>query len=61
MEREISIMNGDERVGLNAFAKAIVTSTILGMLKSLHGVDVEREIRITISAGEKTPRVRGGQ
>ncbi|HVP17369.1 MAG TPA: hypothetical protein VMU36_00130 [Spirochaetia bacterium] len=53
MEREISIMNGDERVGLNSFSKAIVTSTILGMLRSLHGVDVEQEIRITISAAKK--------
>lgn len=53
MEREISIASGDERVGLNTFAKAIVTSTILGMLTSLHGIDLEREIRITISAAKK--------
>ncbi len=50
MERELSIVNGGDIVGLNGFAKAIVTSTILGMLKSLRDVDVDREIRITISA-----------
>ena len=53
MEREISVMNGDERVDLNAFAKGIVTSTILGMLRALRGVDVEREIHITIQAAQR--------
>ncbi len=53
MERELSIMNGGDLVELNGFTKAIVTSTILGMLSSLRDVDVEREVRITISAVAK--------
>ncbi len=55
MERELSIMCGTDQVGLNEFARAIVTSTILGMLGSLRDVDVEREIRITISARAGKP------
>jgi hypothetical protein len=50
MERELSILNGGDLVGLNGFTKKIVLNTLLGMLQSLHGVDVEREIRITIPA-----------
>lgn len=53
MEREISLVNGDKRVDLNKFTKGIVTSTILGMLQSLRGVDVEREIHIIISAAKR--------
>ena len=54
MERELSIVSGGDQVGLNVFVKSIVTSTILGMLRSLHGVDVDREIRITISAASES-------
>ncbi|MGA2613258.1 MAG: hypothetical protein ABSG38_07390 [Spirochaetia bacterium] len=50
MERELSILNGGDLVGLNGFTKKIVMNTLLGMLQSLHDVDVEREIRIVISA-----------
>lgn len=56
MERELSIMNGDELVGLNGFVKRMVLNTLLGMMRSLHGVDVDREIRITISAAENRAR-----
>ncbi|MGO9409199.1 MAG: hypothetical protein ACLQCB_00460 [Spirochaetia bacterium] len=56
MERELSIMNGDDLVGLNGFVKSFVLSTLLGMLRSLHDVDVEREIRITISAAGRPDR-----
>ncbi len=52
MERELSIMNGDQLVGLNGFVKTIVLNTLLGMLESLRDVDVEGEIRIRISAAK---------
>ncbi len=58
MERELSIVNGGDLVGLNGFAKSIVTSTILGMLRSLHGIDLDREIRITILAATESPDKR---
>ncbi len=50
MERDLSIMNGDQLVGLNGFAKTIVLNTLLGMLSSLRDVDLDGEIRISISA-----------
>jgi hypothetical protein len=50
MERELSIVNGEELVGLNGFVKKIVLNTLLGMLQSLHDINVDSEIRITISA-----------
>ena len=53
MERELSILNGDDLVSLNGFTKTFVLNTLLGMLRSLHDVDVEREIRITIPAAAR--------
>jgi len=53
MERELSILNGDDLVSLNGFTKTFVLNTLLGMLRSLHDVDVEREIRITIPAAPR--------
>jgi hypothetical protein len=53
MDRQIEILTSGERVELNAFAERIVLSTLLGLLGSLHGVDTEREIRITIGAAKK--------
>jgi hypothetical protein len=52
MERELSITNGDDLIGLNGFVKSFVLNTLLGMLRSLHDVDVDREIHITISAAK---------
>jgi len=59
MERELSIMNGEELVGLNGFVKSFVLNTLLGMMKSLRDVDVEGEIRIRISAARPAERPRG--
>ncbi len=53
MERELSILNGGDIVALNGFTKSIVMRTIIGMLGSLKDVDVDREIRITISASNE--------
>jgi hypothetical protein len=52
MERELLILNGGDPIELNGFVKSIVTGAILGMLQSLHGIDMDREIRITISSAE---------
>jgi len=61
MERELSIMNGDQLVGLNGFVKSIVMNTLLGMLQSLRDVDVTGEISIRISAAApaEAPRRSG--
>jgi len=54
MERDLSITSGDELVGLNGFVKRIVLNTLLGLLESLHDLDTNKEIRITISAASHT-------
>jgi hypothetical protein len=59
MERELSIMNGDELVGLNGFVKRIVLNTLLGMLQSLRDVDLDGEFRIRISAARPPGQSRG--
>ncbi len=56
MEREISILSGGDLVALNGFVKKMFLNTLLGMLSSLHDVDVDREVRIIVSARE--PEVR---
>ena len=56
MERELTITNGDDLIGLNGFVKSFVLNTLMGMLQSLHDVDVDREIRITISAAKPSSR-----
>jgi hypothetical protein len=61
MERELSIMNGDELVGLNGFVKRIVLNTLLGMLQSLRDVDLEGEIRIRISPARPPGQSHDGQ
>jgi hypothetical protein len=55
MEREISILSGGDLVALNGFVKKMFLSTLLGMLSSLHDVDVDREVRIIVSAAERQP------
>ena len=59
MERELSILNGDDLVSLNGFTKTFVLNTLLGMLRSLHDVDVDREIRITIPAARQGASLTG--
>ena len=54
MERDLSITSGDELVGLNGFAKRFVLNTLLGMLGSLHDLDTNQEIRITVSAASRS-------
>lgn len=58
MEREISILSGGDLVALNGFVKKMFLNTILGMLSSLHDVDVDREVRIIVGAKESAPDPR---
>ena len=53
MDRELSILNGGDLVSLNGFTKTFVLNTILGMLRALHDVDVDLEIRIIIPAASR--------
>ena len=56
MEREISIVSGGDLVALNEFVRKMFLNTLLGMLSSLHDVDLDREVRIVVSA--KQPEVQ---
>ncbi len=51
MERSLEILSGGKKVPLNGFARKVVLNTLLGLLGSLHEVDPEAEIRVTIKPG----------
>jgi hypothetical protein len=53
MEREIELRCGGQRVAMNRFAKTVVLSTLLGLLKTLKGVDAEAELTLRIGAAKK--------
>ena len=53
MEREIEIRVGDKRIAMNQFAKEIIGSTLVGMIKSLKHVEVDEKIQITLGAVKK--------
>jgi hypothetical protein len=53
MERDIEIWVGDRRIAMNQFAKEIIKSTLVGMLKPLKHVEVDEKIQITLGAVRK--------
>jgi hypothetical protein len=53
MEREIELRCAGQRVGLNRFAKDVLLGTLLGLLKTLKGVDTEAELTLRIAAAKK--------
>jgi hypothetical protein len=50
MARKLEIVADGTTVSLNEFTEKIVLNTLLGLLGSLHDVEVDREIRIVIAA-----------
>jgi hypothetical protein len=48
MEHEVEIMAAGRKVELNPFAESIVGSTLAGLLRSLKGVDLDKEIRLVL-------------
>jgi hypothetical protein len=50
MARTVEIVAGGSRVALNEFTEKIVLNTLLGLIGSLHDVEVDGEIRIVIPA-----------
>jgi hypothetical protein len=54
MERQIQIESRGRTVELNAFSQSIVANTIVALVGSLRGVDLEGEIRIVVKAAEKS-------
>jgi hypothetical protein len=48
VEREVQIVCGGQAIELNPFTTRIVLNTLLGLLGSLHGVDTNAEIHLTV-------------
>ncbi len=48
MARSVEIIAGGSPVEMNEFTQKIVLNTLLGLLGSLHDVDLDKEIRILI-------------
>ena len=48
MERELEVMAGGEKVELNPFTESIVLNTLVGLLGSLRGVNMNAEVRVVV-------------
>jgi len=48
MERDIEIVAAGGKVELNPFAEAIVINTLVGLLGSLKGMNLDGEVRIVL-------------
>ncbi len=53
MERELELLCAGKKVGMNRFAKEVVLGTVLGLLKTLKGIDPEAELSLRIEAARK--------
>jgi hypothetical protein len=53
MDRELELRCAGKRVSMNRFAKSVVLSTVLGLLKTLKGIDQEAELTLRIEAAKK--------
>jgi hypothetical protein len=53
MEREIEIVSEGRKIELNPFSETVVVNTLVGLLGSLKGVQVDAEIRLVLR-----PKVR---
>lgn len=48
MERELEIVAAGGKIELNPFTEAVVLNTLVGLLGSLRGVDMNAEVRIVV-------------
>jgi hypothetical protein len=48
MERELEIVAAGEKIELNPFTESIVLNTLVGMLGSLRGVDMNAVVRLVV-------------
>jgi hypothetical protein len=48
MEYEVEIVAAGRKVEMNPFAESIVGNTLAGLLRSLKGVDLDKEIRLVL-------------
>jgi hypothetical protein len=52
MTRSVKLTNGNKEISLNEFARDTIENIVLGLVKSLKGVDQDKEIVITLGKKE---------
>jgi len=53
MEREIELLCAGRKVAMNRFAKEVVLNTLLGLLRTLKGIDAQAELTLRIAAAKR--------
>jgi hypothetical protein len=53
MDRELELDCAGKRVPMNRFARAVVLNTMLGLLRSLKGVQADAEITLHLGPAKK--------
>jgi hypothetical protein len=48
MEHEVEILVSGLKVELNPFAESIVANVVVGLLKSLKGIGLDKEVRVVL-------------
>ena len=48
MEHEVEIVASGQKIELNPFAESIVVNVMAGLLKSLKGVSLDKEVRVVL-------------
>ena len=50
MIRRLELTVGGEKIPLNKFTRVVIINTLLGLLKSLTGLNLKQEISIKVAA-----------
>jgi hypothetical protein len=53
MDRELELGCGGKRVPMNRFTRAVVLNTVLGLVRSLKGVEADAEITLRLGPAKK--------
>jgi len=53
MDRELDLACGGKRVPMNRFARVVVLNTVLGLVRSLKGVEADAEITLRLGPTKK--------
>ena len=48
MDRDLDLACGGKRVPMNRFTRAVVLNTVLGLVRSLKGVEADAEITLRL-------------
>ena len=53
MDRELELHCAGKRVAMNRFTRSVVLNTLLGLLRSLKGVEADAEITLRLAPAKK--------